>query len=77
MNCKDVGIKRMKKRFPIFYLLAALDVILAVFRFVKGDISMGLMYLGLGFMFIVLESIDIDKEKKQKSDTYYRNMIGK
>ncbi len=67
----------MKKRFPIFYLLAALDVILAVFRFVKGDISMGLMYLGLGFMFIVLESIDIDKEKKQKSDTYYRNMIGK
>ena len=67
----------MKKRFPIFYLLAALDVILAVFRFVKGDISMGLMYLGLGFMFVVLESIDIDKEKKQKSDTYYRNMIGK
>ena len=65
----------MKKRFPIFYLLAALDVILAVFRFVKGDISMGLMYLGLGFMFVVLESIDIDKEKK--SDTYYRNMIGK
>ena len=56
----------MKKRFPIFYLLAALDVILAVFRFVKGDISMGLMYLGLGFMFVVLESIDIDKEKKQK-----------
>ena len=65
----------MKKRFPIFYLLAALDVILAVFRFVKGDISMGLMYLGLGFMFVVLESIDIDKEKK--SDTYYHNMIGK
>lgn len=57
----------MKKRVNFFYLVAVLDIILAVIRFAKGDMSMGTMWICVGISMFFLGRLGFGKRKTDKN----------
>lgn len=58
----------MKKRFNFFYLVAVLDVILAVIRFAKGDMLMGAMWICVGISMLLLGGLGFAKRKMDEDE---------
>ena len=59
----------MKKRFNIFYLVAVLDIIMAVIRFVEDDMLIGFMWICSGILMFLVGGLDFGKGKKNKDET--------